>query len=59
MHFAVLTVEAAVCPVMIDCSSRSAMTRSFSLFPSLSNTVYDSSLSSSLLNNSLPLSGLG
>ena len=42
-----------MCPVMIDCSSRSAMTRSFSLFPSLSNTVSDSSLSSSLPNNSL------
>ena len=54
----VLTVEAPVCPVMIDCSSRSAMTRSFSLFPSLSNTVSDSSLSRSLPNNSLPLSGL-
>ena len=43
-HCNVLTVEALVFPVMIDCSSRSAMTRSFSLFPSLSNTVSDSSL---------------
>ena len=30
-----------MCPVMIDCSSRSAMTTSFSLFPSLCNTVSD------------------
>ena len=45
-----------MCPVMIDCSSRSAMTRSFSLFPSLSNTVFYSSLSPSLPNKSLPLS---